>query len=124
MNYGIVWFAGRTIAQATPAGPASYTFADHLGTPIIQTDTTGTITWRVDYEPFGNVYEMREGSRTGQPLRFPSRATRIRCTFKMPIRSWPAFGSATRMKQTTTRFAQSSTRSLQRMDMCSSMSRR
>lgn len=71
VQYEIVWFADRPVAQVTPCLGARFTFADHLGTPILQTDATGTIIWRVEYEPFGNVYEMREGNRTDQPLRFP-----------------------------------------------------
>jgi RHS repeat-associated protein len=71
IHYEIVWFAGRPVAQVTPAGPRLFTFADHLGTPIVQTDATATVTWRAEYEPFGNVWEMRTGPRTAQPLRFP-----------------------------------------------------
>lgn len=71
IHYEIVWFAGRPIAQVTPGGPTLYTFTDHLGTPILQTNATANVIWRAEYEPFGNVYEMREGNRTDQPLRFP-----------------------------------------------------
>jgi RHS repeat-associated protein len=71
VSYEIVWFGDRPVAQVTPGGAIRFTFADHLGTPILQTDAAANITWRVEYEPFGNVYEMREGNRTEQPLRFP-----------------------------------------------------
>jgi RHS repeat-associated protein len=71
IHYEIVWFAGRPIAQVTPASPPLYTFTDHLGTPILQTDAAATVTWRAEYEPFGNIWEMRTGMRTEQPLRFP-----------------------------------------------------
>jgi RHS repeat-associated protein len=71
VDYEIVWFGGRPIAQIAPGATPLYTFADHLGTPLLQTDATGTITWRVEYEPFGNVYMVREGNRTDQQLRFP-----------------------------------------------------
>jgi RHS repeat-associated protein len=73
-----VWFADRPIAQIAPATGASvvlYTFADHLGTPLLQTDATGQIVWRVEYEPFGNVHEVRAGVRNSQPLRFPGQDT-------------------------------------------------
>jgi RHS repeat-associated protein len=69
-----VWFGDRRIAQIAPATGASairYTFADHLGTPLLQTDSTGQVVWRVEYEPFGNVHEVRAGVRNSQPLRFP-----------------------------------------------------
>jgi RHS repeat-associated protein len=48
-----------------------YTFTDHLGTPILQTDSTGAVVWRAEYEPYGNVWKMRTGARTDQPLRLP-----------------------------------------------------
>ncbi|HYC62727.1 MAG TPA: RHS repeat-associated core domain-containing protein [Thermoanaerobaculia bacterium] len=71
IDYEIVWFAGRPVGQITPGGQHLYTFADHLGTPILQTNATAAITWQAEYEPFGNIYEMRTGTRTAQPLRFP-----------------------------------------------------
>jgi uncharacterized protein RhaS with RHS repeats len=48
-----------------------FTFADHLGTPILLTNIAGSVVWRAEYEPFGNIHEMRAGSRHDQPLRFP-----------------------------------------------------
>ncbi|MGH7488870.1 MAG: RHS repeat-associated core domain-containing protein, partial [Thermoanaerobaculia bacterium] len=71
IDYEIVWFGDRPVAQVTPGFAPSFTFADHLGTPFLQTDSSRTVTWRVEYEPFGNVYEVRAGTRTDQPLRFP-----------------------------------------------------
>jgi len=67
----IVWFGGRPVAQVAPPSATLYTFTDHLGTPILQTNTSATIVWRAEYEPFGNIYEMCTGNRTDQPLRFP-----------------------------------------------------
>jgi len=70
-------FITRSSGSAAARGPSNsrrtrlYTFTDQLGTPILQTDASATITWRAEYEPFGNVYEMRTGLRTAQPLRFP-----------------------------------------------------
>jgi RHS repeat-associated protein len=94
MNAEITWFAGLPVAEFGPPRtpqndqiltvrgrkprPASlaattlyYTFTDHLGTPLLQTDATGTIAWRVEYEPFGNVWKTRSGNSADQPLRFP-----------------------------------------------------
>jgi RHS repeat-associated protein len=71
VHYEIVWFGPRPVAQFTPGAAPLYTFTDHLGTPLLQTDSTATIKWRVEYEPFGNIYDVREGTRTDQPLRFP-----------------------------------------------------
>jgi RHS repeat-associated protein len=93
-NTEITWFAGLPIAEfgapRTPQDnqiltvrgrrprPASlaattlyYTFTDHLGTPLLQADAAATVTWRVEYEPFGNVWKTRSGNSADQPLRFP-----------------------------------------------------
>jgi RHS repeat-associated protein len=48
-----------------------YTFTDHLGTPLLQTDGSGAVVWRAEHEPYGNVWKMRAGARTDQPLRLP-----------------------------------------------------
>ena len=69
--YEIIWFGDRPVAQVTAGQPVRYTVADHLGTPFLQTDAAATIVWRAEYEPFGNVFEMRAGHRTDQPLRLP-----------------------------------------------------
>ena len=67
-----VWFGGQPIAQIDNAsGAVAYYFNDHLGTPILQTDSSATVIWRAEYEPFGKVYAFRAGSEHHQPLRFP-----------------------------------------------------
>ena len=71
--YDIIWFGDLPVGQINfgPAASVRYTFADHLGTPLIQTDNGANIVWRAEYEPFGQVAEYRVGSATDQPLRFP-----------------------------------------------------
>jgi len=66
----IVWFNGTPVYESVDT-TSRYTFTDHLGTPILQTDTSGAITWRAEYEPFGDVWTMRAGTPTDQLLRFP-----------------------------------------------------
>jgi RHS repeat-associated protein len=90
-NRDIIWFNGapvaeigpartpdntplsthRTFATALDATNTFWTFTDHLGTPLIQMDNTTAIVWRAEHEPYGNVWKMRGGARTDQPLRFP-----------------------------------------------------
>lgn len=68
----LISFAGTPIADENVDSPRTrFILTDHLGTPIMETDTTGAVAWRAEYEPFGNVYTMRTGSRTDQTLRFP-----------------------------------------------------
>lgn len=68
----IISFAGRPVAQESIDTPwTRFTFTDHLGTAILQMDTTAAVVWRAEYEPFGDVYAMRAGYRNEQPLRFP-----------------------------------------------------
>lgn len=67
-----IWFAGQPVAQvAVATGAIDWTFTDHLGTPILQTDANATVTWRIEYEPYGDVFEKRAGEGKHQPLRFP-----------------------------------------------------
>ena len=50
--------------------------SDHLGTPLFLTDVSGTVVWRGEYLPFGEVFiEDRDpdgdGVEVEQPFRFP-----------------------------------------------------
>jgi RHS repeat-associated protein len=73
-------FGGRPLAQVSTdfTGPRWY-FTDHLGTPILQTDQNAATAWRVEYEPYGEIYRTRVPEWTeenpiatpDQPLRFP-----------------------------------------------------
>jgi len=70
--YEYIWFAGQPVAEVTTAtATTNWTFTDHLGTPIRQTDTSGTITWSVEPDPYGNVYNQQSGATVHQPLRLP-----------------------------------------------------
>jgi len=89
-NHLFVWFGGQPVAEWGPPRTADsvalsrhrppvpltatslfLTFTDHLGTPLLQFTTSGDVVWRAEYEPYGNVWSMRKGSRLDQPLRFP-----------------------------------------------------
>jgi RHS repeat-associated protein len=65
-----VWLNGHPIAQVDSTGVTNWTFTDHLGTPILQTSSAQGVTWRAEYEPFGEVYALRSYDRH-QPLRLP-----------------------------------------------------
>ncbi|MEO8034190.1 MAG: RHS repeat-associated core domain-containing protein [Acidobacteriota bacterium] len=72
LAYDYIWFGGKPVAQVDVAASTTHwTFADHLGTPVLQTDASGTIDWRAEYEPFGSIYTLRTGTTRHQPLRFP-----------------------------------------------------
>jgi len=70
IQYEYAWFGGQPVAQFT-VSTTYWTFDDHLGTPILQTDSTGAVVWRAEHEPYGNVYKMRVAGNPHQPLRFP-----------------------------------------------------
>jgi len=67
-GYEYVWFNGHPVAEEN--GGTHWTFTDHLGTPLLLTDSTGTGSfWRVEYEPYGRVFTLRTSDQH-QPLRF------------------------------------------------------
>src|ERR1017187_6829844 len=44
--------------------------SDHLGTPLLQTDSSANVYWRMETEPYGKVWALRAGD-VHQPLRLP-----------------------------------------------------
>jgi RHS repeat-associated protein len=68
--YEYVWLNGHPVAQIDGGTAIHWTFTDHLGTPIMQTDSSGAPYWRAEYEPFGSVFSLRSTDQH-QPLRFP-----------------------------------------------------
>ncbi|HEY4642996.1 MAG TPA: RHS repeat-associated core domain-containing protein [Thermoanaerobaculia bacterium] len=65
------WFNGRPVLDLVNGSTLLYTFDDHLGTPLLQTDAAGSVVWRAEYEPYGDVWTMRTGASGDQLLRFP-----------------------------------------------------
>ena len=66
-----VWFNGYPVAQVSSTTPL-FTFTDHLGTPLLQTDSAAAVAWRAEYEPYGRIYALRNGTAPeDQPLRLP-----------------------------------------------------
>ena len=68
--YEYVWMNGHPVAQIDGGTAIHWTFTDHLGTPTIQTDSSGAPYWRAEYEPYGAIYQLRTGDQH-QPLRLP-----------------------------------------------------
>ncbi len=66
--YDYVWFNGHPVGQIN--GGTQWTFTDHLGTPLIQTNATGDVFWQAEHEPYGRVFTLRTGPQH-QPLRLP-----------------------------------------------------
>lgn len=67
--YDYVWFGDRPVAQLD-ATSTHYTFSDHLGTPLIQTDSSAIVSWQAEHEPYGGLYALRAAD-VHQPLRLP-----------------------------------------------------
>ena len=68
--YEYIWFNGHPVAQVDGGVVTHWTFTDHLGTPTIQTDSSGAPYWRAEYEPYGSVFALRTADQH-QPLRLP-----------------------------------------------------
>ncbi|HEV7570810.1 MAG TPA: carboxypeptidase regulatory-like domain-containing protein [Thermoanaerobaculia bacterium] len=68
--YEYIWFNGHPVAQIDASAATHWTFTDHLGTPILLTNTDATTYWRAEYEPFGAIYALRSPD-VHQPLRLP-----------------------------------------------------
>jgi len=72
MKSEFLWYNGRPVGQLDGGQTVRYTFTDHLGTPILQTDVNSSVIWRAEYEPYGDTYLLRAGTTPSeQPLRFP-----------------------------------------------------
>jgi len=69
IGYEYIWFNGEPVAQIDVGVATHWTFTDHIGAPIIQTDAAGNVYWRAEYEPFGAVYALRSSDQH-QPLRY------------------------------------------------------
>ncbi len=69
-----VWFGDRPVAQLDVNG-THWTVADHLGTPLLQTDSAGSVSWQAENEPYGLTYALRAGD-VHQPVRLPGQEIR------------------------------------------------
>lgn len=79
----IIWFADIPVGQVDsgpftselltdpPTPTVRFTFTDHLGTPLLQTDEAAAVVWRAEYTPHGSIYATRVGNADRQPLRLP-----------------------------------------------------
>ena len=65
-----VWLDQRPLARIDNGTSIYYYHVDHLGTPQMMTDQSGTTVWRADYEPFGKA-NVRATSTVENNLRFP-----------------------------------------------------
>jgi len=68
--YEYVWFGSMPVAQTDATGLVSWTFTDHLGTPLLQTSGSQGVSWRAEAEPYGAVFALRSAD-VHQPLRLP-----------------------------------------------------
>ena len=65
----ILYFAGSPVALRTEIGAWLYLTRDHLGNPILATDSTAAEVWQGGFEPFGLDYT--NASASGVFLRLP-----------------------------------------------------
>ena len=72
--YEHFWFGGMPVAEVdTGTSTTHWTLTDHLGTPIMQTDSAAASYWRVEHEPYGRVWAKRPTGMADQHqiLRLP-----------------------------------------------------
>jgi RHS repeat-associated protein len=62
-----VWLGWEPVA-VIESGVIHFIRTDHIGRPVLATDSTGTVVWTASYDPFGTVH-----ASTGTPatIRFP-----------------------------------------------------
>jgi RHS repeat-associated protein len=68
----VFYFAGRPVGlleMTTAPVTLSYLSVDHLGTPILQTNVSGSNLWSGGFEPFGKDWNGAQSA--GEFLRFP-----------------------------------------------------
>jgi RHS repeat-associated protein len=74
--YTYLWFGGQPVAEIENATSSTRWYANnHLGTPYLQTDSTGAVAWRAEYTPYGDAFSYRSGVTLHQPLRLPGQNT-------------------------------------------------
>jgi RHS repeat-associated protein len=72
IEYEYIWFGGQPMAQIeTTTNTIHYYFNDHLGAPLLTTDASGAIDWRVQREPYGEIYSVLVGANRHQSLGLP-----------------------------------------------------
>jgi RHS repeat-associated protein len=89
----IFYFAGRPVATlenvsgGSSSSTLSYLTADHLGTPILITNTSGSQVWQGGFEPFGDDY-------SGAPtiLRLPGQWVEDNSALYYNVNRWYASG--------------------------------
>ena len=92
----IFYFAGRPVATfekvsgSTSSTTLSYLTTDHLGTPILITNTSGSQVWQGGFEPFGADY-----SSSPTPLRFPGQWLEDNSGLYYNVSRWYAAGAGT-----------------------------
>jgi RHS repeat-associated protein len=66
-NEDFIWFGDRLVGGRSDY----YAITDHLGTPFAYYNAAGAMLWHAEYEPFGEIYKMRQGPAEYHRLRFP-----------------------------------------------------
>jgi RHS repeat-associated protein len=58
----VFYFASRPVAQWSTVSGLTYLTTDHLGTPVLATDSSGTTIWQGGFTPFGEPYQLMDPS--------------------------------------------------------------
>jgi YD repeat-containing protein len=66
----VFYFAGRPVAQLTSGPELLYLTTDHLGTPVLATDSSGATIWAGGVEPFGETWTAGPDNPDPEPSLF------------------------------------------------------
>jgi RHS repeat-associated protein len=58
----VFYFAGQAVAQWNDGSGLTYLITDHLGTPVLATNPSGTAIWQGGFTPFGAPYHLMDPS--------------------------------------------------------------
>ncbi len=73
-----IYFGDRPIAALGASGKLAFLHTDRLGTPQVATDTSKSVVWLANYEPFGTINAASSQTATlAQDLRLPGQESEV-----------------------------------------------
>jgi RHS repeat-associated protein len=70
INGEYLYFNSLPVAQIDGLG-VHFDITNDVGAPFIQTNSAGSASWQADYDPYGNIWDLRNSTQAHEPLRLP-----------------------------------------------------